>query len=114
MNPGMDRTRQEIVFLVTQFPVFYAGGGGGPGARSATQSFDYSGFRDHAGNGNGASYAQEQQHHHQLPPGLAPADDEPTAVLHSLRGELLALWADPAVRACLKRRKVRLEEMPGL
>lgn len=42
------------------------------------------------------------------------AADEPTAILHSLRGELRALWTDPAVRACLKRRKVRVEEMPGL
>lgn len=40
--------------------------------------------------------------------------DEPTATLHALRGELRALWNDAGVRACLRKRKVRVEEMPGL
>ncbi|KAJ6608250.1 guanine nucleotide binding protein, alpha subunit [Mycena sp. CBHHK59/15] len=41
------------------------------------------------------------------------AADEPQAVLHALRRDLIALWADPAVRAVLRKRKIRLEEGPG-
>lgn len=40
--------------------------------------------------------------------------DEPTAVLHECRYDLMSLWQDPAVREILRRRKIRLEEQPGL
>lgn len=40
--------------------------------------------------------------------------DEATVVLHECRSDLLCLWGDPAVREILRRRKIRLEEQPGL
>lgn len=40
--------------------------------------------------------------------------DEPQTVLHSCRHDILKLWNNANVRAILKRRKVRLEELPGL
>ncbi|KAJ7598460.1 guanine nucleotide-binding protein alpha-4 subunit [Mycena floridula] len=39
--------------------------------------------------------------------------DETQHVLHSLRKDMVQLWADPIVRAILKHRKIRLEELPG-
>ena len=41
-------------------------------------------------------------------------DDEPQEVLHSCRKDIMTLWSDPLVRDILRRRKVRLEEFPGL
>ena len=40
--------------------------------------------------------------------------DEPTAVLYACRNDLLDLWHDHEVRDILKKRKIRLEEQPGL
>lgn len=40
--------------------------------------------------------------------------DEPQEVLHSLRKEMMQLWADPTIREVLRRKKIRLEEFPGL
>lgn len=40
--------------------------------------------------------------------------DEPTAVLHECRQDLMALWRDQTVKDVLRRRKIRLEEQPGL
>jgi guanine nucleotide-binding protein alpha-1 subunit len=41
-------------------------------------------------------------------------NDEPQEVLHSCKKDIMALWSDPLVRDILRRRKVRLEEFPGL
>lgn len=40
--------------------------------------------------------------------------DEPQQVLHACRKDIMTLWSDPTVRDTLKRRKIRLEEFPGL
>jgi hypothetical protein len=40
--------------------------------------------------------------------------DEPQELLHSCRGDIMTMWNDPTVRDILRRRKVRLEEFPGL
>jgi hypothetical protein len=40
--------------------------------------------------------------------------DEPQEALHSCRQDIMALWSDPIVREILRRRKIRLEEFPGL
>lgn len=40
--------------------------------------------------------------------------DEPQEVLNSCRKDIIALWNDPFVRDVLRRRKIRLEEFPGL
>lgn len=40
--------------------------------------------------------------------------DEPQEVLNSCRKDIVALWGDPTVREILRRRKIRLEEFPGL
>jgi guanine nucleotide-binding protein subunit alpha len=40
--------------------------------------------------------------------------DEPQHVLHECRRDIMALWGDPRVREILRRRKIRLEEFPGL
>lgn len=40
--------------------------------------------------------------------------DEPQTVLYSCRHDIIRLWNNANVRALLKRRKVRLEELPGL
>lgn len=40
--------------------------------------------------------------------------DDITAGLHACRHEMLALWDHPTTREILRRRKVRLEEGPGL
>lgn len=45
--------------------------------------------------------------------GLETPDDT-QCVLGSCRPDMIALWQDPTVRAILQRRKVRLEESPGL
>ncbi|KZT65499.1 G-protein alpha subunit [Daedalea quercina L-15889] len=39
--------------------------------------------------------------------------DDPTAVLAACRDDIVALWEDPVVRAVLKRRGIRLQDMPG-
>jgi len=39
--------------------------------------------------------------------------DEPQSVLHSCRHDIMALWQNTDVHTILKRRKVRLEELPG-
>jgi guanine nucleotide-binding protein subunit alpha len=41
-------------------------------------------------------------------------NDEPQEVLHSCKKDIMALWSDPLVRGILRRRKIRLEEFPGL
>jgi guanine nucleotide-binding protein alpha-1 subunit len=40
--------------------------------------------------------------------------DEAQEVLNSCWRDIMALWTDPAIREILRRRKVRLEEFPGL
>lgn len=40
--------------------------------------------------------------------------DDAQCVLNSCRDDMVALWQNPTVRAILQRRKVRLEELPGL
>lgn len=40
--------------------------------------------------------------------------DEPQEVLFQCRKDIMTLWSDPAVRDILRRRKIRLEEFPGL
>ena len=40
--------------------------------------------------------------------------DETQIVLGSCSPDMIALWKNPTVRAILQRRKVRLEELPGL
>lgn len=40
--------------------------------------------------------------------------DEPQSVLHSCRHDIMSLWQNADVHTILKRRKVRLEELPGL
>ena len=45
--------------------------------------------------------------------GLETPDDA-QCVLDSCRADMVALWQNPTVRAILQRRKVRLEELPGL
>lgn len=40
--------------------------------------------------------------------------DEPQEVLNSCRKDMMLLWNDEVVREILKRKKVRLEEHPGL
>lgn len=40
--------------------------------------------------------------------------DEPQEVLNTCRRDIAALWNDPFVREILRRRKIRLEEFPGL
>ncbi len=40
--------------------------------------------------------------------------DESQAVLNQCRDDMIALWNDPTVRDVLRKRKVRLEESPGL
>jgi len=45
--------------------------------------------------------------------GLETPDDT-QCILDSCRVDMIALWRDPTVRAILQRRKVRLEELPGL
>lgn len=39
---------------------------------------------------------------------------DPTQIIHSCREDILDLWHEPVVREVLRRRKVRLEESPGL
>lgn len=46
--------------------------------------------------------------------GNAGATDELTTVLAACREDVLSLWEDQAVRAVLKRRGIRLQDMPGL
>ena len=45
--------------------------------------------------------------------GLETPDDT-QCILDSCRLDMIALWQNPTTRAILKRRKVRLEELPGL
>jgi guanine nucleotide-binding protein alpha-1 subunit len=40
--------------------------------------------------------------------------DDTQCVLGSCRSDMIALWQNPTVRTILRRRKVRLEELPGL
>lgn len=40
--------------------------------------------------------------------------DDPTAVLAACRDDIIALWEDPIVKDVLKRREIRLQDMPGL
>ena len=40
--------------------------------------------------------------------------DEPQEVLHACRQDIMSLWNDPTVREILRRKKIRLEELPGL
>jgi guanine nucleotide-binding protein alpha-1 subunit len=40
--------------------------------------------------------------------------DEPQEVLHSCRWDIMKLWNDSGVREILWRKKIRLEEFPGL
>lgn len=40
--------------------------------------------------------------------------DESQTVLHHCRSDMAALWEDPVARQILRRRKIRLEESPGL
>lgn len=40
--------------------------------------------------------------------------DDPTTMLNACREDILALWDDPVVQGVLKKRGVRLQDMPGL
>lgn len=40
--------------------------------------------------------------------------DEPQEVLNSCRRDIMILWGDPTVKEILRRKKIRLEEFPGL
>ena len=40
--------------------------------------------------------------------------DEGQQVLHQLKDDMIALWKDKTVREILRKRKIRLEESPGL
>lgn len=40
--------------------------------------------------------------------------DDPTTVLDACREDIVALWEDQVVRGVLKKRGVRLQDMPGL
>lgn len=40
--------------------------------------------------------------------------DEPTAVIHECRRDMMSLWRDQTVRKILRKRRIRLEEQPGL
>ena len=40
--------------------------------------------------------------------------DESQLALHQCRDDMIALWHDPTVRDILRKRKMRLEESPGL
>lgn len=40
--------------------------------------------------------------------------DDTQCVLNSCCDDMVALWQNPSVRAILQRRKIRLEELPGL
>lgn len=56
-------------------------------------------------------------HSHSRPYELSQSvdlQDEPTAVLHACRHDIMALWKDPSVKEVLRKKKVRLEEQPGL
>ena len=44
----------------------------------------------------------------------ATSRDEAQQVLHACCGDITVLWNDPFVRDVLRRRKIRLEESPGL
>jgi guanine nucleotide-binding protein alpha-1 subunit len=44
----------------------------------------------------------------------AGTTDELTIVLDNCRDDIVSLWEDKAVRAVLKRRNVRMQDMPGL
>ena len=45
--------------------------------------------------------------------GLETPDDT-QCILDSCRADMIALWQNPTARAILQRRKVRLQELPGL
>ena len=45
--------------------------------------------------------------------GAAPTD-ELTSVLDACREDIVGMWEDQAVKAMLRRRNVRLQDMPGL
>lgn len=40
--------------------------------------------------------------------------DQSQVVIHECRREMMALWHDRTVKEILKKRKIRLEESPGL
>jgi hypothetical protein len=44
----------------------------------------------------------------------APADEELTATIHACRLDMLALWNHSSTREILRRRRIRLDESPGL
>ncbi|EMD36098.1 hypothetical protein CERSUDRAFT_116002 [Gelatoporia subvermispora B] len=48
-------------------------------------------------------------------PGTADArrSNDPTTVLAACRDDIVALWEDPVVQTVLKKRNVRLQDMPG-
>jgi guanine nucleotide-binding protein subunit alpha len=51
------------------------------------------------------------------PPGStndAETHDEPQEVLNACKHDMMKLWYDPSVREILRRKKIRLEELPGL
>lgn len=41
-------------------------------------------------------------------------ETDPTAVLAASKDDILILWQDPSVQVVLKKRNVRIEDMPGL
>lgn len=40
--------------------------------------------------------------------------DDPIATVNACREDMVALWKDASVQSILRRKGVRLEEMPGL
>lgn len=65
----------------------------------------------------GASMSREREAAHGKGKARDGGDegvDEPMRVLNSCQRDIQNLWNDPVVREVLRRRKVRLEERPGL
>lgn len=43
-----------------------------------------------------------------------PGNNEATQVLAACKDDIIKLWEDPAVRALLARKEIRLQDTPGL
>ncbi|KAH8116185.1 G-alpha-domain-containing protein [Phellopilus nigrolimitatus] len=88
-------------------------GGGGGGTANSQEIFVRPGtaWKGFVARGKGMGGVRPQT------PGSGPwtmdLQDEPTAVLHECRHDLMDLWRNPAVKEVLRKRKIRLEEQPG-
>ena len=78
-------------------------------SNSYSQHYDYQNGGGN-GNGNGEGWGgRDRSLSYEI-----DLQDEPTTVLHSVRHDIMALWRDPTVREVLRKKKIRLEEQPGL